>query len=281
MNVFLNITGDFMRKNRGIIFKGIMYGVVFFLIAPLIVIVIWSFTKNWPWPNIFPDELGFRGWKYFFSPTSKSVNTLLYSILLSGTVTLVTLIITIPASKALALYEFKGKKTVEILILAPLIVSPVAIAMGVHQLFIKLRLANTFIGVVLVHLIPCIPYGVRILKNVFEITGERMEMQARVLGATYFQAFRYITLPIIAPGIVSAGSLIFTVSFSQYFLTFLIGGGRVITYPMIMIPFVQSGDRMLASVYSTIFILSSLVCLKLMDRVVSKYYKSENHFFVF
>lgn len=270
-----------MRRDSKVIFKAIMYVVIFLLVAPLIVIAIWSFAKNWPWPNILPNELGIRGWKYFFSPTSKSVKTLLYSILLSGIATMITLIISIPAAKALALYEFKGKKAIEILILSPLIVSPVAIAMGVHQLFIKIRLANTFTGVVLIHLIPCIPYSVRILKNVYEITGERMEMQARVLGATYFQAFRYVTLPIIAPGIVSAGSLVFTVSFSQYFLTFLIGGGRVITFPMLMIPFVQSGDRMLASVYSVIFILSSLFCIKLMDRAVGKYYKGKSQFFGF
>jgi len=133
-------------------------------------------------------------------------------------------LVTIPAARALALYDFKGKKLVEILILAPLIVSPVAVAMGIHQLFIKLRLANTFFGVVLVHLIPCIPYSVRILKNVFESVGDKFQMQGKVLGASPIQNFIYVTLPIISPGILSAASLVFTVSFSQYFLTFLIGG---------------------------------------------------------
>jgi len=265
---------------KGIVFRIITYAAAFLLAVPLLVILVWSFANNWPWPLVFPKEFGLRGWEYFFSPTSNSLGILLYSILLSLTVTLITLLVTIPAARALALYEFKGKKLVEILILAPLIVSPVAVAMGIHQLFIKLRLANTFFGVVLVHLIPCIPYSVRILKNVFESVGDKFQMQGKVLGASPIQNFIYVTLPIISPGILSAASLVFTVSFSQYFLTFLIGGGRIITYPMVMFPFIQSGDRMLASVYSIVFILASLICLRSMDRLLKKYYKRGDYFYL-
>lgn len=280
MSLFLNTVGDFMREKRAIIFNIIMYVMIFLLVFPLFVLIIWSFSKNWPWPQIFPSELGLRGWEYFFAPTSKAIKTLLYSVWLSVVVTIITLIISIPASKALGIYNFRGKKVIELLILAPLIVPPVAIAMGIHLSFIKLGLANTFIGVVLVHLIPCIPYSVRVLKNVFEITGESMEMQARVLGAGPFQTFKNVTLPIIAPGIVSAGSLVFIISFSQYFLTFLIGGGRVVTFSMMMFPFIQSGDRMMASVYSIVFILTALGCLQIMERSVKAYYKSGNYFFM-
>lgn len=269
-----------MREKRNIIYRLLMYSMIFILVLPLLVLIIWSFSKNWSWPNIFPREIGIRGLKYFFDPKSKSFSTLLSSVYLSMLVTVITLIITLPAAKALALYEFKGKKIAEFLILAPLMVSPVAVAMGIHLSFINLGLANTFMGVVLVHLIPCIPYSVRILKNVFEITGESMEMQARVLGANPFQAFTNITLPIIAPGLVSAGSLVFTVSFSQYFLTFLIGGGRIVTFPMLMFPFVQSGDRMMASVYSVVFIITTLICVQIMEKVIKKYYKSGNYFFM-
>jgi len=272
--------GDLMRENHSKIFSIIMYLMIFILVFPLFILIIWSFAKSWPWPDLFPKEFGLRGIKYFLDPTSKSLSALLCSVFLSMTVTVITLIITIPAAKALALYEFKGKKIVEFLILAPLIVSPVAVAMGIHLSFIRLGLANTFIGVVLVHLLPCIPYSVRILKNVFEVTGEAMEMQARVLGASPFQTFINVTLPIITPGLVSAGSLVFIVSFSQYFLTFLIGGGRIVTFPMHMFPFVQSGDRMMASVYSVVFIITTLICLQIIEKLVKRYYKSGNYFFI-
>lgn len=269
-----------MKNKKNLIFRIITYGFLIFLILPLIVIVIWSFTKNWAWPLIFPKEFGLRGWRYFLDPKSKSIKTLLYSIWLSMVVTFITIIISIPAAKALGVYKFKGKKIVEILILAPTLVPTVAIAMGIHISFLKLGLANTFFGVVLVHLIPCIPYSVRILKNVFEIIGDSMEIQGRVLGASSFQIFTNITLPLIAPGMVSAGSMAFIVSFSQYFLTFLIGGGRVVTFSMLMFPFIKSGDRMMGSVYSIVFIFTTMICLGIMERSIKKYYKSGNFFYL-
>lgn len=244
-----------------------------FLLLPLIVIFLWSFAKNWPWPELLPNNFGLRGWAYFFNPSSKSIPILLFSLFLSFTVTLITLGITIPAAKALALYKFRGKKLIELLIFAPVIVPTVTVAMGIHLQFIKIGLANTFLGVVLIQLIPCIPYSIRILKSVFEIIGDGMELQAKVLGASSLQTFYYITFPMLLPGIISAGSMAFIVSFSQYFLTFLIGGGRIITFSMLMFPYIQSGDRMMGSVYSVVFILTTLIFLIIVERITNKFYK--------
>lgn len=246
-----------------------------FLLLPLAIIFIWSFAKNWPWPEIFPTNFGMRGWDYFFDPTSESIEVLLFSVGLSFVVTIITIAITVPAAKALALYEFKGKKFIEILTFAPIIVPTVAVAMGIHVQFIQMGLANTFLGVVLIHLIPCLPYTARILKSVFEIVGEKMEMQARVLGAGRMQTLFYVTLPLILPGIISAGSMAFIVSFSQYFLTFLIGGGRVITFSMLMFPFVQSGDRMVGSVYSVVFIVTTFIFLLMIEKLMKRFYRGK------
>lgn len=266
-----------MKKNS--IYKLILFLFLAFLILPLGVVIIWSFTKSWPWPNLLPETFGMRGWKYFFDPSSKSIKILFNSIGLSLIVTIITVLISIPAGKALGVYKFKGKKAIEMLIFAPIIVPTVAVAMGIHLSFLKLDLANRALGVILIHTIPCIPYAVRILQNVFEIVGEELELQARVLGASKFKAFIYITLPIIMPGILSAGSLVFIVSFSQYFLTFLIGGGSIVSFSMLMFPFIQSGDRMVGSVYSIVFIVSTLVCLFLMEFGLKKFYKEGNFFY--
>ncbi len=268
-----------MKKNSSI-FKVIMYAIIFLLIFPLIILGIWSFLKIWPWPSLIPKDFGIRGFKYILDPSKKSLRVLCFSVCLSSVVTFITLLISIPAAKALGVYNFKGKGLFKILVLAPIIVPTVSVAMGIHVVFMKLGLANTFMGVVLVHLIPCIPYSIRILTNVFEIIGDSMEMQARVLGASPLQTFVRITLPLIAPGLLSAASLVFIVSFSQYFLTFLIGGGRIVTLSMLMFPYIQSGDRMMASAYSVIFILTTLVVLLVIEKVVKSYYKGQNHFYI-
>lgn len=268
-----------MKKNSSV-FKFIMYAIIFLLIFPLIILGIWSFLKIWPWPSLIPKDFGIRAFKYILDPSKKSLRVLCFSVCLSSVVTFITLLISIPAAKALGVYNFRGRGLFKILVLAPIIVPTVSVAMGIHVVFMKLGLANTFIGVVLVHLIPCIPYSIRILTNVFEIIGDSMEMQARVLGASPLQTFVRITLPLIAPGLLSAASLVFIVSFSQYFLTFLIGGGRIVTLSMLMFPYIQSGDRMMASAYSVIFILTTLVVLLVIEKLVKSYYKGQNHFYI-
>ena len=71
------------------------------LLLPLAVIIIWSFARNWPWPQLFPSDFGMRGWEYFFDPSSKSIEILLFSLGLSFIVTSGRYAITIPAAKAL------------------------------------------------------------------------------------------------------------------------------------------------------------------------------------
>ncbi len=75
---------------------------------------------------------------------------------------------------------------------------------------------------------PCIPYAVFMLTDVFEIIGDKMEKQAKVLGANRYQCFFYVTLPLISSGIMSTVFMTFIISFSQYFLTFLIGEDRLL-----------------------------------------------------
>ncbi|MBU3129900.1 ABC transporter permease subunit [Clostridium tagluense] len=267
-----------MKKN--VIFNIVIYLAAFLVIFPLIVLILWGFSKRWPWPYVLPIEYSLRGATYFLTGSDNSIKILLYSIWLSFVVTVITLIISVPAARALGLYEFKGKGFFKLLVLLPLIISPVAVGIGIQVFFIKVGLANTFLGVVLVHLIPCLPYGIRILTNVFEILGESMESQARTLGASKIQTFFYVTLPLISPGLISAASLVFIVSFSQYFLTFIVGGGNVVTLSMVMFPFIESGDRMIASSYSIVFIAATLILLVIMEKRVKAYYTIENHFYI-
>lgn len=266
-----------MKKN--ILFSVVIYSAILLVLCPLIVLFLWCIAKRWPWPSIVPTEYNLRAIIYFIE-SNNSLTVLLYSIWLSFIVTVITLLISLPAARALGLYEFKGKGFFKLLVLSPLIISPVAVGIGIQVFFIRIGLANTFLGVVLVHLIPCLPYGIRILTNVFEILGESMESQARTLGASKIQTFFYVTLPLISPGLISAAALVFIVSFSQYFLTFIVGGGNVVTFSMIMFPFIQSGDRMIAACYSIVFIVSTLILLLIMEKKVKAYYSIENHFYI-
>ena len=101
------VWGRFMKKN--VIFNIVIYLAVFLILLPLTVLILWGFSKRWPWPYVLPTEYSLRGVAYFLTGTGNSIKILLYSIGLSFVVTVITLVISVPAARALGLYEFKEK----------------------------------------------------------------------------------------------------------------------------------------------------------------------------
>lgn len=260
-----------MKENKNNLIINI---ILIILVSPLIIICIWSCATSWVYPDLLPKEISMRGFEYILN--YQNLKILINSLLITLIVVFITVLISIPAAKAITLYEFKGKKFFELLILSPIIIPLISVAMGIHIMFIKLGLANTVLGVVLINILPCIPYSVRIISDVYILIGDKFETQAKMLGASNINVFRYITLPLLLPGIIGAASMSFIISFSQYFLTMLIGGGRIITYPMVMFPYIQSGDRNIASLYSMVFLIASILVLILIEGNIKKHYKQKS-----
>ncbi len=96
-------------KNKKIISNIIIYSFAFFFLFPIIILCLWGFAKNWSWPLVIPKEFGLRGLKYALDTKSKNLSILFKSIGISTIVTFITIIISIPAAKALGIYNFKGK----------------------------------------------------------------------------------------------------------------------------------------------------------------------------
>ncbi len=260
------------------IYKTLLNSFVGLLILPLTILIIWSFTNSWTWPSLFPSEFSLKGLQYLI--TADSIKSLITSLSISTIVVIITIIISLPAARAISLYEFRGKRFFELLIMSPIIIPTISVAMGIHIAFMKIGIANTIIGVVIINIVPCIPYAVRILTDVYDIVGNKLEVQAKVLGANKIDTFKYISLPLIMPGIVSASSMCFIISFGQYFLTYLIGSGAVVTYPMIMFPYIQSGDRTIASLYSLVFLVVSVIVLFILEKKIKSYYNEEQTTFL-
>ncbi len=70
------------------------------------------------------------------------------------------------------------------------------------------------------------------------------------------------------PGIMSSFSMGFIISYSQYFTTLIIGGGRINTISLVLVPYIQGGDRSLASVYAMAFTLSALGVFAILELLI-------------
>ncbi len=245
------------RTVRGMTRAAIVVGVL----LPLIPLFLWSVSFRWFFPDPLPEAWSLRAWEYVLRPSSRVLPALGFSTLVATAVTFLSIAISLPAGRALGLYRFRGKTIVQFLILAPTIVPTIAVAMGIHVAFIRYGLADTLPGVILVHLIPVTPYMVLILASVFANYNPDFEAQARSLGANYRQVFWHVTLPAIAPGLIVGSLFAFIISWSQYILTLLIGGGQIVTLPILLFSFANSGDNAITAALSVVFVAPALLFL--------------------
>ena len=255
-----------MKKH--LILKILLITALFCIILPMVIVVVWSFTQRWPWPLLLPESWSARTLKELFFGSASLPRLLSSSISLAFTVASIGTVIGILTARATEIHRIRGKALVYMGSFLPLLVPGTVFAMGIQITLIRMGLSDTVAGVVLVHLIAAVPYCITIMTDVTRAVGEKYEQQAMVLGAGPMRSFFEVTLPSLLPGILSSMSMGFILSYSQYFTTLMVGGGRVKTIALVLVPYIQSGDRALSSVYSLAFVGSALLVFFVFEGII-------------
>jgi len=236
--------------------------VVFAVGIPFVPLVLWSFTERWFFPALWPQSFGLRAWTYITSTAGSQVLAAVGHSLVVATITAALAVaVALPAGRTLGLYDFKGKDLVSVLLTLPVIVPPLCVAMGLHLWFIRLGLAETTAGVIGVHLTFSLPYAIFVLWGVFANYNPDFEAQARSLGGSRLGVITRVMLPMVLPGISVAALFAFLLSWSQYLSTLIIGGGHLMTLPVLLFALMGSGDRPVAAAVSLVFVAPALVAL--------------------
>ena len=239
------------------------------LLGPLLGLALYAGSERWFFPDLLPP-----GWslaplaRQLASPRTREA--LWASLAIAAGVTALALLIGLPAAYTLGLRRFRGRGAALALLLLPTIVPPLATGMGLNILFLRLGLAGGPLGVVLVHLVPVLPYVIFALLGVFARYDEGYEQQARSLGAGRLYTLWHVTLPLAGPGVAVAALFAFLVSWSQYVLTLLIGAGRVITLPMLLFAAVSGGNPASIAALALIFAAPPLIAIGLAARALGE-----------
>lgn len=241
---------------------------LFCIFLPMAVVLLWSVTERWPWPLLLPESYSLRTVQELLFGSANLPKILFSSISLGLAVAALGTTVGILTARATELYDFPGKKLVHLVSFLPLLVPGTVFAMGIQITLIKLGLSDTLTGVIIVHLIAAVPYCITIMMDVTRAVGKKLEEQAMVLGADPWRAFFLVTLPSLLPGILSSMSMGFILSYSQYFTTLMVGGGRVKTLALVLVPYIQSGDRALSAIYSVTFVGSALLVFFLFETLI-------------
>jgi putative spermidine/putrescine transport system permease protein len=242
--------------------------VLLLLLLPFVPLVLASLAEAYFHPQVLPARWSTRAWRIVLDPDGASWAALRDTVTVAVLVTVVSLVIAVPAGRALGTRNFQGKRAVELLLLAPVLVPAIAVAIGIHVVFLRLGLAGGTAGVVLVHLIPATPYVVLLSAGVFANADVELEAQARSLGANRWQTYLHVTLPLVGPGIAVAALFGFLVSWGQYALTLVIGGGRVVTLPILLFAAASGGDASVTAATAMFHGLPAVLVLVVASRVL-------------
>jgi multiple sugar transport system permease protein len=168
--------------------------------------------------SLVPPDPSLENYKSIFE-NAAFTQALKSSAIVAGASTLIALVIGSFCAYALARLRFPRKFLLLAVILSISTFPPIAIAAPLFKLWTDIDFYNTYQGLILPFLTFILPLTIYILTSFFRDIPKDLEEAALVDGATHFQAFRKVVLPLAAPGLVTAGLLAFIFAWNEFLLS--------------------------------------------------------------
>jgi putative spermidine/putrescine transport system permease protein len=216
--------------------KGFWSGLIFYvfvgffilnLIAMVCTVVLDSLSEEW-FDSWLPKGLFTSQW-YAYALNDHDITQLLSNTLIVaiGT-TLLALLVGFPAAYVLARKQFRFKGVLTGIYLLPMLIPP--LAYGIPLATVMLRyLGGDLPSIILVNVVPTLPFVILILTPFIEQVDVSLESASRMLGANRFQTFVRIVLPLIVPGLLTAGVLAVVRVIAMFELTYLVANANAET----------------------------------------------------
>jgi trehalose/maltose transport system permease protein len=144
------------------------------------------------------------------------LQALLNSTIVAGSVTVISLIIGAFGAYALGRFRFRGRSPVLYLVLSMTMFPQIAVLGSLYTMVNQLGLFNRLSALIMTYLIFTLPFTVWVLTNFFKAMPGELEEAAYVDGATPFQTFYKVLLPLAAPGMVTTGLLAFIAAWNEF-----------------------------------------------------------------
>ncbi len=237
---------------------------VVFLYAPLVILIIFSFNDSeivsFPW-------LGFTTkWYHQFIQEPALLSALKTSVLVATLTSIVATALAIPASIALVRRRFFAKGFVSGVMLAPLVIPLVVLGISLLILFHAAGVPLSPYTAVIGHVVIAMPFAILTLVPRLRRIPAALEDASRDLGATAMQTFRLITFPLLAPAMISAFLISFTISFDELVISSFLVGDQV-TFPVYLYSQLRLPERLPSVIAVAVVILVVSVVVVVISEV--------------
>jgi putative spermidine/putrescine transport system permease protein len=190
----------------------------------LFTVILDSFGKSW-FSGIVPSQYTLDWYKYA-AKNHDILNLIFVTLVVTIAVVLISLLIAFPAAYAMARYKFPFKNAIMTLLLLPMIIPPITYGIPLATVLYKYRFAGRMSGVILANLVPIVPFMILVITPFIEQVSANLESAAKMLGANTIKIFSKVLVPLVMPGILTAGILSVTKTISMFELTYLVAGPK-------------------------------------------------------
>jgi putative spermidine/putrescine transport system permease protein len=199
--------------------------VALYLLAPLAIVVAISFSGA-AFLQFPPPSLSLRWYDNLFTDPAWGDALLVSLKMLVPTACLATLIGT-AAAYALVRGRLPGARAIGALLMLPIVVPSIITAAGLFGIYRGLGLNGTLTGLVLAHVVLTTPYVVATVSSGLRTLDARLEDAAATLGAPPLTAFRRVTLPLLAPAVLSGFLFSAVACFDEFIVSLFVSTARV------------------------------------------------------
>lgn len=240
--------------------------VVCFLLGPLVVTVVVSFTSSSIY-TLPPPEWSLR-WYAALARKSGLADAVWLSVQIALLSTALALVLGTMAAIAVVRGRFAGREAIATFAVSPLMMPGLVVGVALLQAFRAAGLRDAWLSLILAHVIVTLPFVVRTLLAALERFDFSLIDAARTLGLSYPQAVLKVLAPGLAPAFLTSGLFAFLASMDNYPISIFLTDARNKTLPIKMLQYLEEQPDPTLAAISTGLIVLALIALAAGSRAV-------------
>ena len=247
---------NWLRTHLGLVYL--------FLYGPILVLIVLSFNRA----GLPTAWTGFSTeWYGKLAANEKILNAVQKSLIVAFDSTAISTLV--GTLLAMGMEERRPHPALEALVAAPMIIPDIVLAIALLSFFSLLKMTLGLHSIILAHAVFNIAFVCTVVRTRFKHFDRSIVEASIDLGADQFTTFRRVTLPVIAPGVIAAALLAFTLSIDEFIIAYFTAGGgsSSTTFPMQIYAMIRFGVTPEINAVATIVMGVSFVLVFLSQRL--------------
>ncbi|NPT33654.1 ABC transporter permease [Paraburkholderia xenovorans] len=238
---------------------------VIFLLAPIVIVVMTSFTPG-ETVAVSLDGMSLRWYRRFleYRPFTDSLIT---SLMIAALATVFAILLAVPAALGIATSRSRLANAVTSFLLSPIAVPPLVVGLSSLYYLSELGIGNSFVALLITHTCVSVPYVLRTTIAACRNLDPRFGEAASVLGASAWQRFAHVMLPLISPGVFAGALFSVLISLDNLGVSYFFGSATTTTLPVVMLSYLQNQFDPSIAAISTVQMLIAIVLLVVVEKI--------------